>query len=234
MTDADSLVDATRATLRAAADPDRAPAMQAYMKSSLPFYGVPRPVHARALRRLFAESPLPDRASWTAAIGRLWNEATHREERYAALRLAGDRRYASYQDAEAVTGLYQGLIVTGAWWDLVDEVAPHLVGPILLRDASLAATVRAWSVADDLWLRRASIICQLGAKGATDTVLLADAIDANLVGTPYGHEFFVRKAIGWALRQHARTDAGWVRAFVSSRLDALAPLSVREATKHLG
>ena len=94
--------------------------------------------------------------------------------------------------------------------------------------------VREWATTDDLWLRRIAIIGQLKAKAATDLDLLTHAIDANLVGSVFGDEFFIRKAIGWALRQHARTDADWVRAFVAERGEALAPLSRREALKHVG
>ena len=95
--------------------------------------------------------------------------------------------------------------------------------------AAVEPTVRRWSVDPDRWLRRSSIICQLGARTSTDRALLADVIDANLAD----REFFVRKAIGWALRQYARTDPDWVRSFVAARRAALSPLSYREAVKHL-
>jgi 3-methyladenine DNA glycosylase AlkD len=80
-----------------------------------------------------------------------------------------------------------------------------------------------------MWLRRASIICQLKHKGDTDTVLLADACGTNLADT----EFFIRKAIGWSLREHAKTDPDWVRRYVDAHRDSLSGLSYREATKHL-
>ena len=82
--------------------------------------------------------------------------------------------------------------------------------------------------------RRVAIIGQLRAKGDTDLDLLVHALDANLVGSPFGDEFFIRKAVGWALRQHARTDPDWVRTFVAARGDRLSTLSRREALKHLG
>jgi 3-methyladenine DNA glycosylase AlkD len=122
------------------------------------------------------------------------------------------------------------MIVTGAWWDHVDAVS-HLVGAVLLaHPAELGPLLREWSTDTDRWLRRTSIICQLGFKARTDTDLLATVITANVSD----REFFVRKAIGWALRDFARTDPDWVRQFVSAHVAELSPLSRREALKHLG
>jgi hypothetical protein len=90
-----------------------------------------------------------------------------------------------------------------------------------------------WAHADDLWLRRTAILAQLGAKAQTDTCLLEDCITANLIDSPYGGEFFVRKAIGWALRDYARTDAAWVHGILTRHEARLSPLSLREAGKHL-
>jgi 3-methyladenine DNA glycosylase AlkD len=93
--------------------------------------------------------------------------------------------------------------------------------------------LRADAVDDDLWVRRVAILAQLKHRDETDVELLADVLDANLDGSLHGREFFIRKAIGWALRQHARVDPGWVRAFVEARGDRLSGLSRREALKHL-
>lgn len=231
--DAALLVAELRDALGAAADPSRAPGMQAYMKSTLPFHGVAMPALRKLTRPLITATKLPDLTSWEDAIRSLWDDATHREERYAALEIAGHRHYRGFQHPDAVAGLYTHLIVTGAWWDLVDAIAPHLVGPIVARHPSEGVRMREWARADDLWLRRAAIICQLDAKADTDTALLTEVVDANLIGSPYGTEFFIRKGIGWALRQYSRTDPDWVLDFVDARYDRLAPLSVREALKHL-
>ncbi|OMQ14038.1 DNA alkylation repair protein, partial [Modestobacter sp. VKM Ac-2676] len=87
--------------------------------------------------------------------------------------------------------------------------------------------LRGWARDPDRWLRRSAVIAQLGAKARTDTALLAEVIEVN-AGDP---EFFVRKAIGWALRDHAKTDPAWVRRFLAEH--ELGPLSRREAAKHL-
>jgi 3-methyladenine DNA glycosylase AlkD len=125
-------------------------------------------------------------------------------------------------------------VEAGAWWDVVDPLAADRVGPVLMdhRDA-VTPTIRAWARDANLWVRRTAILAQLKHRGDTDLDLLADVLDANLEGSLHGREFFVRKAVGWALRQHARTDPGWVRAYVHSRGVALSGLSRREAMKHL-
>jgi 3-methyladenine DNA glycosylase AlkD len=224
------LVAQVRKGLAEVGDPERAPAMQAYMKSEMPFHGVPAPVARKVFRAAIDAHPLPDRQSWQDTVAALWSEATHREERYAALALAGHRRYRVHQDADLLP-FYADLVRTGAWWDVVDDIASHLVGPILLsHPAAATPVVRAWATDRDLWLRRTAVICQLGAKDRTDVALLTAAIDANIDD----REFFLRKAIGWALRQYARTDPDWVRAFVAARDGRLSTLSRREALKHLG
>ena len=225
-----ALVHDLRAGQAAAADPAAAPAMQAYMKSDLPYYGVKAAGCRAVFSAAIAAHPLPDRATWLAAVRRLWDEATRREELYAALAVARHRRYQAHRTPE-VLPVYRHLVVSGAWWDVVDDIATHLVGPLLLaHPADVGPVLRAWAVDDDRWLRRTSVIAQLLAKDRTDVDLLTTAIDANLDD----RDFFLRKAIGWALRQYARTNPDWVRAFVAERGNRLSPLSRREALKHLG
>lgn len=228
------LVEAIRAGLTDAADPARAPQMQSYMKSAMPFYGVPAPVAARVFRAAIDAHPLPDRQTWADTIGALWDAASHREEWYAALALARDRRYRGHRDPAAVPML-EHLIRTGAWWDVVDDIATHLVGPLLVAyPDAMRPVVSRWAAAQDRWLRRAAVICQVGAKEHTDPVLLAGVILDNLDDTPAGKDFFLRKAIGWALRDYARHDPDWVRTFVAAHRDRLSGLSRREALRHVG
>ncbi|MBI1376421.1 MAG: DNA alkylation repair protein [Frankiales bacterium] len=227
------LLDAVRAALRAAADPQRAPAMQDYMKSTMPFLGVPRPAFTAALRPVWAAHPPRDRATWEDSVRALWDDAAAREERYAALALLSARPARGWHDSGLVP-LLEHLAVTGAWWDLVDDVASHHVAPLHRADPdALAPVLRRWSVADDLWLRRAAILGQLGSGAGTDRDLLREVIAANLPGSAYGGEFFVRKAIGWALRDLAHRDPDWVRAYLAEQGQALSPLSRREAGRHL-
>jgi len=221
------LIRAVRDGLAAVADPDRAPAMRAYMKSAMPYLGVPKPTRSAVVREAFAANPLPDRASYEETVQALWRGASFREERYAAIDLTGYRAYRGHQDVDALP-LYDEMVVTGAWWDYVDEVASRRVGPILRGDPSRVTPVlRGWARDPVLWRRRVAIIAQLGSREATDTDLLAYAVDANLSDP----EFFIRKAIGWALREHTKTDPAWVRHFVATRAGLMAPLSRREALR---
>lgn len=224
-----ALIAAVRRGLAERADPVRAPQMQAYMKSTMPYRGVPSPGVRGLCREVFPAHPLPDRRAWEGAVRELWDDATYREERYAAIALTGTRAYAGYQDPAAMP-LYEHLVVSGAWWDFVDEVAIRRVGPILLaHHAEVAPLLRAWASDDDRWRRRTSVIAQLKARHATDLALLDHCVRANLDH----RDVFVRKGIGWALREYAKTDPGWVRDYVERHRETMAPLSVREATKHL-
>lgn len=227
--------------LASAGDPERAVAQQKYMKSEMPYRGLTSVELKALLKPLLADADLrpATRDEWEATVRDLWDNATHREERYAATALLVHRAYRQWRDPELLP-LLRHLITTGAWWDHVDELATHHVAPILLRHRSFVTQIiQSWSTDSDLWIRRTAIICQLPHKDATDTDLLAEVIEANLdteaAGEPtaYGKVFWIRKAIGWALRQHARTDPQWVIDFVAAHEDRLSGLSKREALKHL-
>jgi 3-methyladenine DNA glycosylase AlkD len=218
-----------RVELAAAGDPAKSIQQQRYMKSVMPYHGVAAPELKALLRphlRAFAPA---DRASWEETVRTFWDGATHREEWYAAIALARHRTAKTWQDVDTLD-LYRHLVVTGAWWDVVDETAQHLVAACLLADRPpVTEVLRAWAVDDDLWLRRTAVICQISHGADLDRELLTFAIECNLDDA----SFWLRKAIGWALRQHARRDPEWVRAYVEGLGDRISGLSRREATKHL-
>lgn len=220
------IATAARAALADAADPAKAPAMQAYMKTEMPFYGVQAPARrliARDLARRFAPTS-PD--AYAQTVRALWSGPS-REEKYLALDLA--MRFRTFIDAEQMP-LYEQLVREGAWWDLVDGVATRLVGGALARDrAALWPTIDAWIDDDDLWIRRTSILCQLEHEAATD----ADRLLRYCLERAHERAFFIRKAIGWALREYARTDPDAVVDFLRTYEDRLSGLSFREASKHL-
>ena len=225
----ETLGTAIRTALAGAGDPEVAVAQQAYMKSSMPYHGVTAPRLKRALRPILAAYRPSDREEWEATVRELWDGATHREERYAATALARHRAARAWQDPASLD-LYHHLVVTGAWWDHVDEVAAHLVGGVLSgHRAAVSPVLRTWSRDDDLWVRRTAVLSQLRFKAATDTGLLHDVIEANVDD----RSFWLRKAIGWALREYSRTDPDWVRAEVDLLGDRLSGLSRREATRRL-
>ncbi len=213
----------------AAADPVRAPAMQAYMRSTLPFHGVGTPLLRATCRRVFAGIEWTTAAAWRRDVLALWRGARYREERYAAIELSGHPAALDFQDLPALE-MYEEMIVTGAWWDFVDALATKRLGALLRRHpAAMRRAMLAWSRDTDMWKRRSAILCQLGFKHDTDLELLYDCIQPSL----RSREFFLRKAIGWALRQYARIDAAEVRRYVREHHHELSPLSRREALRHL-
>jgi len=231
------LVAAIRAALAdpAVGDPERAVAQRAYMKSPMPFRGLGKPELTVLLRPLLGDRALVPhtREEWSDAVRDLVDHATHREEWYAALAVAGHRVARPWQDPDALA-LYRHVVTSTCWWDIVDPVAADFIGPILLSHRDVVTPlVRADAVDPHLWVRRTAILAQLKHRAATDVGLLADVLDANLEGSLHGKDFFIRKAVGWALRQHARVDADWVREYVDSRASRLSGLSRREALKHL-
>ena len=203
--------------------------MQAYMKSAMPYHGVPTPLLRRVCKTTFADVQYATASHWQAQVLDLWRNARFREERYAALYLAGDKRGQSFQTLSALK-MYEELIVTGAWWDYVDDIASHRIGPIL-RDypAPMRRKMLTWSKSNNLWKRRTSIICQLGFKAETDLELLYACIEPSLGS----REFFLQKAIGWALRQHAWTDSAATQKYVRLNRTRLSALSCREALKNI-
>ena len=225
-----ALTEAVRRSLAAAGDPAVATQQQSYMKSAMPYYGLPAPRLRAELRPLLRDWVPAGRGQWEATVRTLWDEATHREEWYAAIAVARHRRATEWVDPASLD-LWRHLVVTGAWWDVVDDVATHLVGDVLRHHRPAATSViRGWATDEDLWLRRTAVICQVGHKADTDVELLRFAIEANVGDS----SFWLRKAIGWALRQHARTDPDWVRAEVDRLGARLSALSRREALKHIG
>lgn len=219
----DALVRSLRAELAARADPERAPAMQRYMKSDLPFLGVPSPAVAVAVRTSLARHPIADADDLQRTVRVLFEQATHREEWYAALGLLRRPSLTRLLPPQSVE-LIAWLTVRGAWWDVTDSAAKPLGSLLATHRARVEPVIRSWIDGDELWLRRLAIICQLGRRGDTDLALLTDAIE----GAQDEREFFLRKAIGWALRQHSKTDEPWVRQFLADH-PRLSTLSRREA-----
>jgi 3-methyladenine DNA glycosylase AlkD len=226
----DELIAAIRDGLAAAADPKRAPGMQAYMKSVMPYRGVTSPINKPIFKKAIEDHPLPDATAWADAVRRLFHEASYREERYGAVALLGHRLYRAHRTLAALP-LYEELIVGGAWWDVVDEVATGSLRQLLVdHPGEMGKQMRAWSVAPNLWKRRSSIICQVGRRRTIDLRLLYDCIEPNLGD----RDFFIRKAIGWALRDYAWVDPAEIVRYVAQNEARLSGLSRREALKNVG
>lgn len=220
------LISFTQEALAAAADPVAAPQMAAYMKTEMPFYGVKKPGRVPIVRAIKQQFRPASRKAYTAAVRGLWR-LPHREEKYIALAVA--RMFPDYTDSESMP-LFEELIREGAWWDLVDEVAVHLVGRVLLDERSVVRPIMdAWIEDDDMWIRRTAIISQIKHKEHTDHRALFRYCSARAHET----EFFIRKAIGWALREYSKTAPERVRAFADDNKARLSGLSYREAVRIL-
>ena len=220
------LMSAIRTRLHRAADPARAAGAQAYLKSEMPSLGVRVPEVRRIVKAAARELPPGSLPELQSTVLALWRDAGWREERYAAIDLTGLRLAAGEW---SMLPVYEEIIRSGAWWDLVDGVSHRLCGLLQTHREDMSSVLRRWSTDADLWIRRAAITAQLGAKSETDPALLAAVIEPNLADP----EFFIRKAIGWALRDFAATDPDWVRDFVARHGGALSPLSRREALRKI-
>ncbi|MDI3407537.1 DNA alkylation repair protein [Streptomyces cavernicola] len=208
------------------ADPDRAGELAAYMKGVAPFLGI-MATERRALSRAVLDGlPRPDEADCAAVALRCWR-LPEREYHYFAVDYL---RWYVRVCSSAFLPVARHLVATVPWWDTVDLLAAHVVGGLVAADPGLKRDMDDWIEDDDLWVARAALLHQLRFKDATDTERLFGYC-LRRSGHP---DFFVRKAVGWCLREYAKTDPEAVRTFVAEHADRLAPLSVREALKNIG
>ncbi|MEU6123435.1 DNA alkylation repair protein [Streptomyces sp. NPDC047123] len=211
------------------ADPERAVRMRAYMKDVAPFLGLASPVRRELSRAVLAGTPRPDERDCTAIALRCW-ELPEREYAYFAVDYL--RRHVK-RCSSGFLPVARHLVTTRSWWDTVDLLAAHVVGALVEADPGLRSAMDEWIEDEDLWVARTALLHQLRYKTATDT----ERLFAYCVRRSGDSDFFIRKAIGWCLREYAKTDPDAVRGFVDRNVDrdrdVLAPLSVREALKNL-
>lgn len=226
--DAEAVRSELVSAFRAAGDPDRAKKQQAYMKTKMAFWGLSNSETRRLSREVFKRHPVTEREDWLAVARHLWRKAGHREEWYATIGWTGIKAARVWQRPD-VLPLYEEMITTSAWWDTVDELAAHRVGGLLANDPkTMKPILLRWAKDDDLWKRRTAILSQLTFKADTDLEFLFAAMQPSLERK----EFWLRKAIGWALRQQAQFHSAEVFRYVSENRDVLSGLSKREALKH--
>jgi len=210
-------------SFEAAADPAKAVAMGQYMRNQFGFYGLSSPLRQQLLTAFIKENGLPKSDSIAEITHSAW-QLPQREMQYAAMFVL-QKQIKELPDT--AIELFEQLTVEKSWWDSIDFIAPNLVGSHFqcfpeIRDETLSK----WMLSGNFWLQRSCLIFQLKYKEQTDEALLFE-LCRQLGGEK---EFFIRKAIGWALRQYARTAPQAVKQFVDST--DLQPLSKREALKH--
>ncbi|MFC4411227.1 DNA alkylation repair protein [Chungangia koreensis] len=201
---------------------EKSPKMASYMKNRFPFLGIDSPLRTDLLKRYFSQYELPPASQAWDEVFALY-ELPEREYHYAAIALIG-KIQPSIEDI----GLIRQIIETKSWWDSVDSIAPSILGNIVRRNREKGEEVmRNWSLSDNFWVVRAALLHQLKYKAETNECLLFSMIERHADS----EEFFVQKAIGWVLREYAKTNPENVRKFVKSI--ELKPLSRREALKHI-
>ncbi len=206
-------------------DATKAPQMQAYMKTDQPFYGVQSKLRRQIFRGAIKKYPVTSREIWETLILELW-DGKHREEMYLALEVA--ERYKKYND-ESAWNLFEKLLRSATNWDTVDWLSSNLIGQLVYNYRHFERQLVEWSDDKNFWVRRASLLVHLKHKEKTNTKLLSDTI----LKLAHEKEFFIRKAIGWVLRQYSYTDPDWVMQFVKNYAEQLSGLSKREALKAL-
>ena len=207
-------------------DPLAAAAMAAYMKTDMAFYGVKKPARQPVYRHIKPLVTPADATEYEHVVRVFW-ELPHREEKYFAMSLASD--FKAFITPAAIP-LYGSLIVDGAWWDFVDHVAVNCVGPTLLDERPVVKPImEQWVYDDNMWLRRTALLAHLKHKSATDQ----DTLFEHCLMLATEKEFFIRKAIGWVLREYAKTRPDEVARFVVQNRKRWSGLTFREATKHL-
>ena len=221
-----AVVGGVREGLAALADAERAAGMRAYMRDQFPFLGVSTPQRRRLVRAVLAAlPPATDGGTVLGAAEQLWG-LPEREFTYAACDILA--RHQRLLRPGVLEGQLRDLVLARPWWDSVDSLAGGSIRPLIIRNPELVEVMWAWSSSQDRWLVRVAITHQLGRKAATDADLLF-RLCADHEGE---REFFIAKAIGWALRDYAYTDPAAVAAFVAAHPN-LAPVARREALKHL-
>ncbi|MGE3074385.1 MAG: DNA alkylation repair protein [Dehalococcoidia bacterium] len=213
------------ARLREAFEPERdagrAAAMSAYMRGKFPYLGIPSPRRSALQRTALEGLPKPKQSEVAAAVQALW-AMPEREYQYAACDLLGRNLRALDETFLAVA---RQLIETKSWWDTVDTLASNTVGGLVRAHPHLAEEMDRWAADENLWIARTAILHQLKYKEKTDSGRLFRYCTLRAADT----DFFLRKAIGWALRQYSKTDPVAVRAFVAAHEADLSGLSKREA-----
>ncbi|MED3561045.1 DNA alkylation repair protein [Bacillus xiapuensis] len=198
--------------------------MAKYMKSHFPFLGIKTPLRRQLEKQFFNETGILKEPFHPEFVQELWEKA-EREYQYAAL---GYMEKSLKKLDKSDLPFMERLIITKSWWDSVDVLAPKPVGTIAQRFPEvMGEMIDYWAVHENMWLRRASILFQLKYKQDTKEEILYQYILKNADSK----EFFIQKAIGWALREYSKTNPESVRGFIDSH--KLEPLSVREGSKYI-
>lgn len=219
------LITALHNALQNASNKQIAVAQSAYMRNQFQFFGIKKPELIKIVRTVYKQFSLKSEEELIALTHLLWN-MQERDYHYAALELL-----FLHKKLWSKKLLYETkcLIITNSWWDTVDALAPNIIGPLILQYPELLLEVDSWISHENRWLRRSALLYQLRFKAQTDTARLFN----NIKLVAYENEFFIRKAIGWALREYSKTDSQLVKEFLQENKNSLSGLSYKEASKYV-
>jgi 3-methyladenine DNA glycosylase AlkD len=209
----------------ASKNPAIATQQAAYLKEKFNFFGLTKPVRAEIQKKIFKEHAIKNSVELQKSIEALWHKQ-EREFHYAAIDLA--IRYKKLWTPDFLP-LFDTMIRTHSWWDSVDAIAANMVGLVVKNNPNLLTTMDAWIGDDYLWTRRTALLFQLRWKEATDEQRLY----AYCKKTFHEKDFFIRKAIGWALREYSKTNPASVKIFIDTNKNLMSNLSIREGSKYL-
>jgi 3-methyladenine DNA glycosylase AlkD len=226
MTKLHPLTKTVRTLYAESANPEDAIQMQKYMKSEMLFHGVKSPIQKQINQQAIKQFPIKSAEEYELVLRELW-DASYREERYTAITYA--KKYKKYQVMEMLP-LYRMMIESGGWWDYVDAVAAHLIGNLLMKYPTvMKPEMYRWIEDDNLWIRRTAILSQLRFKADVDREMLFTFCQKCL----HEETFWIRKAIGWALRDFSKVYPDSVRQFVEKHRDEMSRVSLKEAEKYI-
>lgn len=209
--------------LDAAKNPEKATPMEAYMRHQFPFLGVAGPERNALYKKYFPSAKKTKVIDWDF-VDTCWEKEPREYQYVAANYLKAMQSYLTKDDFPKL----ERLVVTKSWWDTVD-ILDRVVGSLAYDKSELGEIILQWSLSDNIWLRRVAIDHQLLRKEKTDVQLMEKILLNNLDQT----EFFINKAIGWALRDYSKTNPDWVASFIEKNKERMAELSIKEASKYL-
>lgn len=200
---------------------DEAVRLSKYMRNQFEFFGLRAPLSRGLVKEYIAMNGLPEQNELVDTIKALWSYE-EREMQIAGLYIM-DKMVKNVRTSDL--GMIEFMITTKSWWDTVDHIAKHHAGKYFSMYPEKLGTIDTWLESGNFWLIRSAILFQLGYKEKTNEDLLSSIIERSL-GTK---EFFINKAIGWALREYGKTNPDFTIDFVNNH--TLAPLSKKEALK---
>lgn len=205
------------------ANPELAAQMAAYLRNQFAFYGYQTAGRKRVYHRLIMQEKQQKRIDWQL-LEQCWADP-HREMQYFVCDyLIRMEKFLTFADLPRI----ERFVRSKQWWDTIDSLIKP-IGQLGLRDHCVDELMLRWSLDPDFWVRRVAIEHQLLRKDKMNINLLAEIIENNFGSK----EFFINKAIGWALRDYSKTNPRWVQQFIDDHRTALAPLSIREGSKYL-